>query len=91
MEGEAAWRTAWWPPHPNPLPGGEGVEPHPGPLPGGEAYKDENGVPKKVLAILDQWERDIGMRVNLSTGEVERLPTPGSAYAGDPKIAERCK
>ncbi|MBI4567966.1 MAG: hypothetical protein HY719_06155 [Planctomycetes bacterium] len=51
----------------------------------------ENGVPKKVLAILDQWERKVGMRVNLETGEIERLPTPGSAYAGDPKIAARCK
>ncbi|MBI4568227.1 MAG: hypothetical protein HY719_07505, partial [Planctomycetes bacterium] len=53
--------------------------------------KDGNGLPKKVSAILDQWERDIGMRVNLSTGMIERIPTPGSAYAGDAKIAARCK
>ncbi|MBI4568725.1 MAG: hypothetical protein HY719_10045 [Planctomycetes bacterium] len=68
LEGEVAWRTAWW-----------GKE------------KDANGVPKKVLAILDQWERDIGVRVNLETGRIEPIPTPGSAYAGDPKIAARCK
>ncbi|MBI4568722.1 MAG: hypothetical protein HY719_10030 [Planctomycetes bacterium] len=53
--------------------------------------KGEHGVPQKVLAILDQWERDIAMRVNLATGEIEPIPTPGSAYAHDPKIAERCR
>ena len=53
--------------------------------------KDENGLPKKVARLLDRWERDIGMRVNLETGEIERLPAPGPAYADDPEIAPRCK
>ncbi|MBI3098725.1 MAG: protein kinase [Planctomycetes bacterium] len=56
-----------------------------------DAEKDENGLPRKVGHLLDQWERDIGMRVNLDTGALERLPTPGPAYASDPEIAPRCK
>jgi hypothetical protein len=43
------------------------------------------------VRFLDRWERDIGMRVNLETGEVERLPTAGPAYAGDPKVGPWCK
>jgi WD40 repeat protein/class 3 adenylate cyclase len=45
----------------------------------------------KLAAILDRWEREIGMRVNLETGEIEPVPSPGPAYANDPKIAEMCK
>ncbi len=53
--------------------------------------KDENGLPRRVALIFDRWEREIGMRVNLESGEVEVVAAPGTAYADDPKIAPLCK
>ena len=53
--------------------------------------RDENGLPRKVARILDRWERDIGIRVDLETGEVVRIPCPGPAYANDARIAPSCK
>ena len=41
--------------------------------------------------ILSKWERDIGIRVKPGTTELERIPTPGPAYADNPEIAEKCK
>ncbi len=56
-----------------------------------DAVKDETGLPRKAACLLDRWEREIGMRVNLETGEIEVVPAPGTAYANDPKIAPLCK
>ncbi|MDQ7780940.1 MAG: hypothetical protein RDV41_14685, partial [Planctomycetota bacterium] len=42
-------------------------------------------------AMLVRWEREIGMRVNLDTAAIERVPTPGPAYEKDPLQAPRCR
>lgn len=51
-----------------------------------------NGNPVGALReFLARWERDAGMRVDIETGMLERIPTPGPAYAEDAETAARCK
>ncbi|MBI4568568.1 MAG: hypothetical protein HY719_09225 [Planctomycetes bacterium] len=52
---------------------------------------DAQGVPKAVLALLNQWERQIGMRADPQTGEITLLPAPGTYYADRPYVAPRCQ
>lgn len=45
----------------------------------------------ELLEILDRWERETGMRVDLETERLEPVAAPPPAYSRDPKIAPRCK
>lgn len=56
-----------------------------------DAGAEPNTLPPRVAAILQRWDRDLGMRADAVGGTITPLATPGTAYQDDPKIAEMCK